>query len=96
VRPRQLITNNARRNGVDDGLGTNVNFLHVDCLSSEVRLNVDLEVTLSVIAGPPTDIAIIRGRKDCSLPANEYHSPCSELLTYTSVTLECALRRCRQ
>ena len=94
--PRQLITNYARRNGVDDGLGTIVNFFRLDCRSSEVRLNVDLDVTLTVIARPPTDIAIIRGRKDCSSPANEYLSPCSLLLTYTSVTLECALRRCRQ
>jgi hypothetical protein len=32
------------------GLGTNVNFFHMDNLSSEVRLNVDLDVTLTVIA----------------------------------------------
>ncbi len=50
VRPRQLIINYARRNGIEDGLGTNVNFFHLDCLSSEVRLNVDLDVTLTVIA----------------------------------------------
>lgn len=50
VRPRQLIMNYARRNGIEDGLGTNVNFFHLDCLSSEVRLNVDLDVTLTVIA----------------------------------------------
>jgi hypothetical protein len=50
VRPRQLIVNYARRNGIEDGLGTNVNFFHLDCLASEVRLNVDLDVTLTVIA----------------------------------------------
>jgi hypothetical protein len=50
VRPRQLIINYARRNGIQDGLGTNVNFFHLDCLSSEVRLNVDLDVVLTVIA----------------------------------------------
>lgn len=50
VRPRQLIINYARRNGIEDGLGTNVNFFHLDCLASEVRLNVDLDVTLTVIA----------------------------------------------
>jgi hypothetical protein len=50
VHPRELIANYARRNGVEDGLGTNVNFFHLDCLSSEVRLNVDLDVTLTVIA----------------------------------------------
>jgi hypothetical protein len=47
---RQVIIDYARRNGIEDGLGTNVNFFHLDCLSSEVRLNVDLDVTLTVIA----------------------------------------------
>ena len=50
ARPREVITNYARRNRIEDGLGTNVNFFHMDCLSSEVRLNVDLDVTLTVIA----------------------------------------------
>lgn len=50
ARPRELIINYARRNGIEDGLGTNVNFFHLDCLASEVRLNVDLDVTLTVIA----------------------------------------------
>lgn len=50
VSPRELIMNYARRNGIEDGLGTNVNFFHMDNLSSEVRLNVDLDVTLTVIA----------------------------------------------
>lgn len=48
--PRDVIMKYARRNGIEDGLGTNVNFFHMDCLSSEVRLNVDLDVTLTVIA----------------------------------------------
>ncbi len=48
--PREIIMNYARRNGIEDGLGTNVNFFHMDNLSSEVRLNVDLDVTLTVIA----------------------------------------------
>lgn len=48
--PRDMIANYARRNRIEDGLGTNVNFFHLDCLSSEVRLNVDLDVTLTVIA----------------------------------------------
>lgn len=48
--PRVMIMNYARRNRIEDGLGTNVNFFHLDCLSSEVRLNVDLDVTLTVIA----------------------------------------------
>jgi hypothetical protein len=47
---RELIMNYARRNRIEDGLGTNVNFFHMDCLSSEVRLNVDLDVTMTVIA----------------------------------------------
>ena len=47
---RDLVMNYARRNGIEDGLGTNVNFFHMDNLSSEVRLNVDLDVTLTVIA----------------------------------------------
>jgi hypothetical protein len=50
VSPRHAIMNYARRNRVEDGLGTNVNFFHLDCLSSEVRLNVDLDVALTVIA----------------------------------------------
>ena len=45
-----MITNYARRNRIEDGIGKNVNFFHLDCLSSEVRLNVDLDVTLTVIA----------------------------------------------
>jgi hypothetical protein len=48
--PRQLITNYARRNGVEDALGSSVNFFHLDCLSSEVRLNVDLDTVLTVLA----------------------------------------------
>jgi hypothetical protein len=47
---RSVFANYARRNGIEDGLGTNVDFFHMDNLSSEVRLNVDLDVTLTVIA----------------------------------------------
>jgi len=50
VRPRELVMNYARRNGIEDGLGTSVNFFHLDCLSSEVRLNVDLDTVLTVLA----------------------------------------------
>jgi hypothetical protein len=50
ARPRDLISSYARRNRIEDGLGTNVNFFHPDRLSSAVRLNVDLDVTLTVIA----------------------------------------------
>jgi hypothetical protein len=45
-----LIIRYAGRNGVEDGLGISVNFFHLDCLASEVRLNVDLDVTLTVLA----------------------------------------------
>ena len=48
--PGEMIRNDARRNGIEDGLGTKANFFHRDCLSSEVRLNVDLDVTLTGIA----------------------------------------------
>ena len=36
--------------GVEDSLGISVNCFHLDCLASEVRLNVDLDVALTVIA----------------------------------------------
>ena len=45
-----MIIRYAGRNGVEDGLGTSVNFFHLDCLASEVRLNVDLDVALTVLA----------------------------------------------
>jgi hypothetical protein len=48
--PRELVMNYARRNGVEDALGSSVNFFHLDCLSSEVRLNVDLDTVLTVLA----------------------------------------------
>ena len=50
VTPRDLIINYARRNGIEDALGSSVNFFHLDCLSSEVRLNVDLDTVLTVLA----------------------------------------------
>lgn len=50
VSARDVVLRYTRRNGVEDGLGISVNFFHLDCLASEVRLNVDLDVTLTVIA----------------------------------------------
>ena len=50
ISPRDLVMNYARRNGVEDALGNSVNFFHLDCLSSEVRLNVDLDTVLTVLA----------------------------------------------
>jgi hypothetical protein len=47
---RQLIIRYAGRNRVEDGLGSAVNFFHLDCLSSEVRLNVDLDCAMTVLA----------------------------------------------
>lgn len=47
---RELVINYARRNGVEDALGSSVNFFHLDCLSSEVRLNVDLDTVMTVLA----------------------------------------------
>ena len=47
---RDLIIRYAGRNRVEDGLGQAVNFFHLDCLASEVRLNVDLDVALTVMA----------------------------------------------
>jgi hypothetical protein len=50
VPARELITRYAGRNGVEDSLGISVNFFHLDCLASEVRLNVDLDAALTVVA----------------------------------------------
>jgi hypothetical protein len=50
VTARDLLTRYAGRNGVEDSLGISVNFFHLDCLASEVRLNVDLDAALTVIA----------------------------------------------
>jgi hypothetical protein len=48
--PRNLIIRYAQRNRIEDGLGQGVNFFHLDCLASEVRLNVDVDVALTVVA----------------------------------------------
>jgi hypothetical protein len=47
---RHLVIRYAGRNRVEDGLGQCVNFFHLDCLASEVRLNVDLDAALTVLA----------------------------------------------
>jgi hypothetical protein len=47
---RNLLVRYAGRNRVEDGLGSAVNFFHLDCLASEVRLNVDLDCALTVVA----------------------------------------------
>jgi hypothetical protein len=48
--PRQLITRYTNRNGIEDSLGSSVNFFHLDCLASEVPLNADLDAALTVLA----------------------------------------------
>jgi hypothetical protein len=47
---RNLVIRYAGRNRIEDGLGQCVNFFHLDCLASEVRLNVDLDAALTVLA----------------------------------------------
>ena len=50
VSARDLITRYTGRNGVEDSLGISIHFFHLDCLASEVRLNVDVDVALTVLA----------------------------------------------
>jgi len=47
---RQLIETYASRNHIEHSLGEKISFFHLDCLSSEVRLNVDFDLTLTVVA----------------------------------------------
>ena len=48
--PRQAIETYALRNHVEHSLGEKISFFHLDCLASDVRLNVDFDLTLSVVA----------------------------------------------
>jgi hypothetical protein len=71
---RDLITRYVQRNGVEDALGISVNFFHVDCLASEVRLNVDLDLALTVIAhGCYRWLATRLPGYDKSKPKQAYH-----------------------
>jgi transposase len=47
---REAIIRYIKRNSIENDLGINVNFFHLDCLSSEVRLNVNLDVVFTAIA----------------------------------------------
>lgn len=47
---RELIQRYAQRNLVENALGEDIKFFHLDCLSSGVRLNVDFDLTLTVVA----------------------------------------------
>ena len=40
----------ASRNHVENRLGEQITFFHLDCLCSDVRLNVDFDLTLTVVA----------------------------------------------
>jgi hypothetical protein len=50
VSAREIVRRYINRNSIESDLGVNVNFFHLDCLASEVRLNVNLDVVLTVIA----------------------------------------------
>ena len=47
---RDLIRTYASRNHVENQLGEQITFFHLDCLCSDVRLNVDFDLTLTVLA----------------------------------------------
>jgi hypothetical protein len=47
---REVVQTYARRNLVENSLGEQITFFHLDCLSSDVRLNVDFDLTLTVFA----------------------------------------------
>ena len=47
---REVIQRYAQRNLVENGLGEDITFFHLDCLSSGVRLNADFDLTLTVVA----------------------------------------------
>jgi hypothetical protein len=47
---RQIMARYTSRNGIEDSLGSGVNFFHLDCLASEVPLNADLDAALTVVA----------------------------------------------
>src|SRR5262249_15846004 len=47
---REVIQAYARRNLVEAGLAEPITFFHLDCLSSDVRLNADFDLTLTVAA----------------------------------------------
>jgi hypothetical protein len=47
---RALIVRYASRHRVEDGLGSRVNVFHIDGLAREVRLHVDLDTTMTVLA----------------------------------------------
>jgi transposase len=47
---REVIQAYASRNHVENRLGEQITFFHLNCLCSDVRLNVDFDLTLTVVA----------------------------------------------
>jgi transposase len=47
---REVIQTYASRNHVENQLGEQITFFHLNCLCSDVRLNVDFDLTLTVLA----------------------------------------------
>jgi len=47
---REIVRRYINRNSIENDLGINVNFFHLDCLASEVRLNANLDVVLTAMA----------------------------------------------
>ena len=47
---RQILARYHQRNYIENEIGVNVNFFHMDCLCSEVALNVSLDVLMTLVA----------------------------------------------
>lgn len=47
---RDVVVRYIKRNYIENDIGINVNFFHLDCLASQVRLNVNLDVVITAIA----------------------------------------------
>ena len=47
---RDIVVRYIARNSIENDLGINVNFFHLNCLASEVRLNVHADVVMTVLA----------------------------------------------
>jgi len=47
---REIVKRYISRNAIENDLGINVSFFHLDCLSSEVRLNVNTDVAMTLLA----------------------------------------------
>jgi hypothetical protein len=47
---REVIQTYASRNHIENRLGEQITFFHLDCLCGDVRLNVDFDLTLTVVA----------------------------------------------